>query len=337
MKYQKIWVTAPWEIELAEDNFDEKITDPHEIIVKNMYSHLSAGTEMACVAGIEDWFELPNVPGYTAIGKILEKGDAVEHVEVGDIVYTFGPHAGIFKVNTTDRWHGVCVKVPHGLDPDIAAFTHMGGIAMSSLRKSNIELGDYVVVSGMGTIGNLAAQFAQLQGARVMGIDIVDNRLEIAKQCGIDEILNPNTRDIEEAVGKFTGGGKVTTWIDATGVSAVINDAVNHIENNGELILLGSPRAAFETDITPLLRKIHLIENISVKGALEFLFPTHENDFIKHSIERNSKIIMDLMNEGKLKIKPLYSHKLKPEDAASAYIGLRDRPDEYVGVVFSWI
>jgi 2-desacetyl-2-hydroxyethyl bacteriochlorophyllide A dehydrogenase len=336
MKYQKIWVTAPWEIELTEDNFEEKITDPHDIIVKNMYSHLSAGTEMACVQGIEDWFELPNVPGYTAVGKILQKGDSVEHVDVGDIVYTFGPHAGVFKVNTTDRWHGVCVKVPEGLDPDLAAFTHMGGIAISSLRKSNIELGDYVVVSGMGTIGNLAAQFAQLQGARVMAIDIVDNRLEIARQSGIGKTLNPNSEDITKAVEEFTGGEKLNAWIDATGVSAVINDAVNHIANNGELILLGSPRASFETDITPLLRKVHLIENIQLKGALEFLFPTHQNDFIKHSIERNSKIIMDLIKENKLNVKPFYSHKLSPEKASSAYLGLRDKPDEYIGIVFDW-
>jgi 2-desacetyl-2-hydroxyethyl bacteriochlorophyllide A dehydrogenase len=336
MKNRKIYCTAPWEIGLKEDSFNEKIEHPNDIIVQNKFSHLSAGTEMACVSGIEDWFPLPNVPGYTAIGEILEKGDDVKHVEVGDIVYTFGPHQGVFKVNTLDRFHGVCVKVPEGLDLDIASFTHMGGIAMSSLRMSNIELGDYVAVSGMGTIGNLAAQFAQLQGAKVIAIDINQSRLDIAKQCGIVNTVNSKSENLEEAINKLTNGKKVNAWIDATGVSGVVNDAVNHIAWNGELILLGSPRASFETDMTPFLRKIHLIENIRPKGALEFLFPTHQNDFNKHSIERNSAIIMDLMKEGKLNIKPFYSHKLNPSEASSAYLGLRDKPDEYIGVVFEW-
>jgi len=336
MKIKKIWVEEPWKVGIKEEEFTEKIENEKEIIVKNHYSHLSAGTEMACVSGIEDWFELPNVPGYTAVGEILEKGNAVEHVEKGDLVYTFGPHAEMFKVDTSDRWHGVCVKVPEGLAPDIASFTHMGGIAISSLRKSNIELGDFVVVSGMGTIGNLAAQFAKLQGGIVIATDIVDSRLEIAKKSGIEHTINSKTQDVEGEIEKLTKGQKVNTWIDATGVSAVINDAVNHIANNGELVLLGSPRASFETDITPLLRKIHLIENIQLKGALEFLFPTHPDEFNKHSIERNSRIIMDLMKDGKLNIKPFYSHKLKPEEASKAYPGLRDKPEEFIGVVFDW-
>lgn len=336
MKYRKIYVTAPWEIEFREEEFTEKIEGPNDVIVENMYSHLSAGTEMACVSGIEGWFNIPDVPGYTAVGRVLEKGSAVEHVAVGDIIYTFGPHASHFRIDATDRWHGICVKVPDGLSPDIASFTHMGGIAMSSLRASNIELGDRIVVSGMGTIGNLAAQFAQLQGAEVLAVDINQSRLDIASKSGIRHVFNSGEGHLEQAVLDFTGGTKVDGWIDATGVSAVVNDAVNHIAPNGELILLGSPRASFETDITAFLQKIHLLDGIRVKGALEFLFPTHPNDFVKHSIERNSKIIMNLMQEGRLNIEPFYSHKLHPSKASEAYFGLRDKPDEYIGVVFDW-
>ncbi len=336
MKNRKIYVTAPWEIEFREEEFTGKITDPIDIIVRNMYSHLSAGTEMACVAGLEDWFPLPNTPGYTAVGRIIEKGSSVKHVDTGDMVFTFGPHSEYFKVNTLDRWHGVCVKVPDGLEPEMAAFTHMGGIAMTSLRKSSIELGDRVVVSGMGTIGNFAAQFAQLQGAEVLALDIIDSRLDIAESCGIFKTVNSKREDIGKTVEEFTEGKKVSTWIDATGVSAVIHDAVNHIAVNGELILLGSPRQSFETDITPLLRKIHLVDNIRLKGALEFLYPTRQTDFQKHSIERNSRIIMELMKKQKLAVSPLYSHKLNPAEAGDAYLGLRDKPEKFIGVVFDW-
>jgi len=336
MKYHRIYVSSPWEISLEEDEFTAKIETPHEVIVQNMFSHLSAGTEMACVSGIEDWFTIPDVPGYTAVGKVLEKGEAVEHVDVGDTVFTYGPHAGLFKIDVTDRWHGVCVRVPDDLDPAMASFTHMGVIAMTALRKSDIELGDFVAVTGMGAIGNLAAQFAQFQGGRVIGIDINQARLDIAEQSGIGVTVNSKNDDLAGLLHMITAGEMVSTWIDATGLSAVINESMNHISAGGEMILLGSPRASYETDLTPLLRKVHLLDGITLKGALEFLLPTHQDEFVKHSIERNAALIMELMRQDVLQVKPLMSHVMDPADASAAYHGLRDDPDEFIGVVFDW-
>jgi threonine dehydrogenase-like Zn-dependent dehydrogenase len=112
--------------------------------------------------------------------------------------------------------------------------------------------------------------------------------------------------------------------------------ATGHINANGELILLGSPRADYQTNLTKTLQKIHLLDNINIKGALEFLFPTHQDNFNKHSIERNSAIIMSLMQNGTLIINPIYTHKIKPEQAGFAYQGLRDEPEEFIGVVIDW-
>lgn len=336
MKNSKILVHEPWKLSLVEEDINFTIDNPNEIIVKNIYSHISAGTELACVSGIEGWFPLPNTPGYTAIGKIIDKGANVNHVKIGDIVYTFGPHAENFKIDITDRWHGVVVKVPEGLPLDVASFTHMAGIAISSLRSSDIELGDIVIVSGLGAIGNLAAQFAQLQGATVIATDINESRIEIARKCGLDNVVNISKVNLGDVIKEICGKEKVNCWIDASGQSPVIEKGLEHIENNGELILLGSPRSSYQTDLTPVLRKIHLIENIRLKGALEFLFPTFQNEYNKHSIERNSAIIMDLMNKGKLKIKPFYTHLVKPKDAPEAYFGLKEKPDTYMGVVIDW-
>ncbi len=336
MKVKKIYVTEPWKIGVVEQEQKLQIENPNEIIIENLFSHLSAGTEMACVSGIESWFPLPNTPGYTAVGKVLEKGANVTKAEFGDIVYTFGPHASHFKIDITDRFHGVCVKLPEGLAPDIASFTHISGIAITALRASNIELGDVVAVSGLGAIGNIAAQFAQLQGATVLATDINDARIKIALQSGIQYAINVTRSKVTDALKEITGKENVDCWIDASGQSAVVEESLNYVTANGEMILLGSPRAEYQSNLTATLQKIHLLDNIKIKSALEFTFPTHHNDFNKHSIERNSEIIMNLMNSGSLHIKPIYSHKLKPEEAASAYFGLKDKPDEYIGVVFDW-
>ncbi len=337
MENKKVWVSKPWEINFTSDEFTEKIEKPTEIIVKNQYSHISAGTELACIEGLESFFEMPASPGYTSVGEIIEKGEDVTDFQVGDMVYTMGPHTLYFKIDITDRWHGICVKIPGGLNPEHAAFTHMAGIAMTSLRTSNIELGDDIAVVGLGAIGNLAAQEAQLQGANVIGIDINQNRLDIAKKSGINTLINSSKEDAYETVMKLTSDKGVSTLIDASGLSKVVAASVNFVSLYGEVILLGSPRAPYETNMTDFLQKFHNLPYCAnLKGALEFTYPTQQQEFVKHSIERNSKIIQQLMKNKKLLISPIYSHKMSPADAEKAYLGLRDKQNEYIGVVFDW-
>ena len=336
MLNKKIVVSKPWEFEIVKDSFAETIEGPYEVIVKNLYSHISAGTELACISGMESWFQIPGTPGYTSVGQIEQKGKSVVH-DIGDIVYTMGPHSERFKIDTTDRWHGICVPVPDAVPPDIAAFTHMAGIAMTALRVSRIELGDTVLVTGLGVIGNLAAQLAQLQGAHVIAVDIVDTRLNVARQCGITTMLNAEKQNVKSEIEKLTNGKRVDAFIDATGVSRVIESFLDTVAFRGQVVLLGSPRQPYQTDLTQTLQAIHLLpHSVTMSGALEFIFPTHENEFVKHSIERNSKIILDLMAKKRLMIEPFYTHKLSPSQAKQAYEGLRDEPEKYMGVVFDW-
>jgi threonine dehydrogenase-like Zn-dependent dehydrogenase len=337
MQYKKILATAPNTVELAAAPYELRIAAPTEVIVKNRLSHLSAGTELACIAGLEDWFKLPATPGYTAIGEVAEKGAAVPGLEVGDRVYTFGPHAEYFKIDISDRWHGICLKLPEGIDEAEAAFAHMAGIAFTAIRVAQLELGDTVAVAGLGAIGNLAAQLAQLQGAEVLGLDISPARLEIARGCGIRQVANSQGRSIPELVREFYGGG-AEVFIEATGLPQVAEAGATALALYGQLILLGSPRRPYQTDLTGFLQRIHLWSHgaITVKGALEFTLPTHRTEFVKHSIERNSAIILRLIRDGRLKVGPLRSHLLHPSQAQQAYDGLREQPDVYFGVVFDW-
>ena len=55
-----------------------------------------------------------------------------------------------------------------------------------------------------------------------------------------------------------------------------------------------------------------------------------------HSTERNSRIIMELIRDGKLKIEPFYTHRVKPENAQEVYDGLRNLKDTFIGVIFDW-
>lgn len=337
MKISKLLVPEQMKVTLVQDEFDAANPGAREVIIRTRYSHISAGTELACLAGLESWFPIPATPGYTAIGTVEAKGEAVTHVAVGDLVYTYCKHAQMSRLEYGDRWGGVCVKLPAGINPEHAAFTHMATIAITALRNAKIELGDYVLVTGLGAIGNLAAQLAQLQGATVIASDIDQHRIDLAKQSGIRHLVNSKTENLQQRIAEITGGAMVSTYIDATGASAVINQSLDLVQPYGEVILLGTPRAPFETNVTKTFQHFHLLPHcLTLKGALEFTYPTHQEEFVKHSIERNAAIVMNLMNEGRLKIAPIYSHKMAPSDAQLAYDGLKNKPNEYIGVVFDW-
>lgn len=337
MKNKKIWVAEKWQTEFVEQDDQLVIENEFEVIVKNHYTHLSAGTELACLAGLEDWFKIPESPGYTGIGQVIETGTGVTKVDVGDMVYTYSTHSQYFKLNLTDRWHGVCVKLPEGINLQWASFTHMAGIALTAIRNSRIELGDYILVSGQGVIGNFAAQLAQLQGARVIVSDINEKRLQVSGQCGLKLMVNPSKQNLKDSILKITKGKGVSAYIDATGVAAVIEQGTDCVGINGEIILLGSPRTPYQADITNFLGHFHYGQfNHTLKGALEFTLPTHQDDFNKHSIEKNAEILMWLIKHGKLIIAPFFTHLLLPSQCQQAYDGLRDNADEYMGVVFDW-
>lgn len=335
MKRKKIVFSKPWKMEIVYDEFDEKSLESEEVIIRNKYSLISPGTELACLSGNEPWFKLPSTPGYASVGEVITTGNEVSKIKNGDIVLSRGPHSEFFKINV-DKWP--CLKLPDGLKEEYAPFTRMAAIAITALRASDIELGDFVGVIGLGLVGNLAAQLVQLQGATVIGIDLSLKRLKIAEECGI-KFTEPMNKDIiKSKVMNITSNNGVSTLFEATGIPSVVIDSLPLISKRGEIILLGSPRGEFKTDLTEMLEYIHHFRRgpVQFKGAHERQYPVKPNPFVKHSQERNSKIIFKLIKNKRLEIKPLLTHILKPEEAEKAYNGLKNNKDEFLGVLFNW-
>lgn len=334
MEYEKVVFSESHNVEVRRDKLDSEEVSPEEVIIKNHYSLISPGTELACLAGKEDWFELPGTPGYAAVGEAVEIGDEVTDIDPGQLVYFFGHHSEYDKISN-DRFY---LRPPADLDEKLIPFVKMTTIAMTSLRVSDIELGDYVMVTGQGLVGNLAAQLAKLQGASVITTDLSERRVQLSRKCGADLSLNPNKTDVEKEVEKFTNSNGVSTLIEATGIPKVAVESLELIADEGDFILLGTPRGEYRADVTEVLNYCHLEEkgNITFKGAHEWRLPSYHNEFVKHSMERNSKIAFRLMKDGKLKVKDLLTHVIEPSEAKKAYEGLKNRKDEYIGVLMDW-
>jgi len=309
-----------------------KITSPEDILIETNASIISTGTELSVWAGLESWAPLPYTPGYGSVGTILETGRNVKDLKIGDQIFTHGPHQKIALAKNYSQ------KIPDGLDPKVAVYTRMGGVAITSVMVSNAKIGDNVAVCGLGLVGNLAAQMFKLAGCNVIGIDVSSSKLESAKKSGIDTVINGSS-NVTEQIMELTHGHGVDTFVDATGISKVIVDSIDAISAGGECILLGTPRGNYQTDVVPLLRSIHIANsNIQLKGAHEWKFPRYkfQTQDSQTSIERNNEKLLRFFSEGKLITEPLQSHIVSPEEAPIAYKALKNKDENYFGVVINW-
>lgn len=330
---KRVMFVEPYVVRLEGFKFDPAPAD-NEVVIRTLASIVSAGTELACLAGSEDWARLPFAPGYGAVGQVIAVGKGVRDIAIGDVVFTHSNHASHAKGEV------VTVKVPPGLDPFHAVFARMASVAITALRVSNAELGDKVAVIGLGSVGNLASQIFNLAGCDVIGIDLVPRRLQVARECGLKTTINPNEIDPIEALRGWSDGRGCEVVVEASGNPQAALLAAEMAGRKGEVILLGSPRKPLQSNVTELLRRIHLwgYGCVTFKGAHEWRLPVHEDSegFFKHSIERNTRILLRSIAEGRLRIGPLLTHKLPPDRCAEAYRGLRENPDEYIGIAFDW-
>lgn len=330
---KRIVFDKPEEINFRTEDIDDNAIPEGSVLVKKIYSLISTGTELACLSGGESYFVMPRSPGYACVAEIVKCGPKVEGFKPGGIVLCYSRHT-LYEIWPAG---GIFMPVPSGVDLKWVPFVRMATISSTAIRTSAIEFGDYAAVCGQGLVGNMAMQLATLQGAQVIAVDVADNRLEAAKKCGAALTINSTKQDAAEEIKKFTKGRGVSTLIDATGIPALDVKNVEWVAKNGEMIFLGSPRGVYETDVTPFLNRVHIADyNVTLKGAHEWKYPINKTPFVKHSLERNSEIALDLIARNKLVMEPLLSETANPQDCVSVYDKLKNNKDKYLGVLFDW-
>jgi threonine dehydrogenase-like Zn-dependent dehydrogenase len=333
MRAQKLVFTAPHELELQAFDFEAENLAPNEIAIRSHYTLISPGTELACFSGTEQWAKPPFTPGYAGCGEVIAVGSGVQGLGQGDLVFAYTPHASHVRAGAP------MARLPEGLDTKLAPFARMAAVAITALRVGEAELGDTVAVWGLGLVGNLCAQLFTLAGCEVIGIDISPRRLALAQDCGVRHVVN-GAEDVVAAVRDLTGGRMCSTVVEATGLPPVCARAADVAGKLGEVILLGSPRGEYPADLTAFLNRIHLWQYgcVTFKGAHEWRYPVSADPqgHAKHSLQRNIEILLGLIADDRLHVRQLLTHVLPPTEALAAYTGLRDKKDEYLGVLFDW-
>jgi len=249
----------------------------------------------------------------------------------GDRVFTYGRHASTVQYSQ-DR---LVAPVRETVDPAVVAASRMAGVAMTAMIVAEIGANPWVVVFGLGLVGNLASQMFQIHGCRVIGVDPVAERRKLAQRCGISHTVGGDAAEAQAQVAEITGGELGNITVDAVGHSGVVMQALRATASHGQLVILGSPRVEVQGNLTDLLSETHL-RWITIRGALEWCVPMYPDIGNLTSQWSKQQTIFDWMARGELHVEPLISHRLKPDQIKQAYDGLLNEPNVYTGVVLDW-
>ncbi len=132
------------------------------------------------------------------------------------------------------------VAIPDSMSFEQGAMIEPAAVGAHATNRASDLIGKNIVVSGAGTIGNLVAQFATARGAnKVLISDISNYRLDIAKQCGIEGVLNVKETPFKEGIHSYFGDEGFQVGFEAAGVQASLDVLMQFVEKGGEVIVLG--------------------------------------------------------------------------------------------------
>ena len=301
------------------------------LLVENEYTAISVGTELwNWTHGAEPsgTAKFPQTTGYCNAGRVLEVGKNVTGISPGDRVAGQSNHASHAIMRRL--YH----KVPEGTSSKATSLLTMSAIAMHGIRVAKIELGEAVVVLGLGLVGQFALSLARLAGGMpVIAIDLDDFRLEKAKARGADACINPaHASDVREAVRELCFEDGANVVLECTGKPAVYPMAIKLPCFAGRLVAVGSPRGTVEFDF---LNEVHLRE-VSILGAIHPRTPEQEHAYFWWTKNRERTLLLRLMANGRLPTEDLITHIEKPANCLNVYSMLADNPQQALGVLFEW-
>ena len=237
-----------------------------QVLVKVLYSTICGAqlNEIAAAKGPDKF--LPHLLGHEASAEVLEIGPGVTNVKPGDtVVLHWRPSLGIQCQPPAYAWRGAKLNagwittfneyavisenrmtpIPDGFDLKIApllgcAVTTAAGVIGND---ANLKVGESAVVFGVGGVGLNVVQFAHLAGANpIVAIDLIDSKLEMAKQRGATHTINPTkVEDVAGAIRKIVGDKGPDKVIETTGAKAVIELAYDLTHADGTCVLVGVP------------------------------------------------------------------------------------------------
>ena len=331
MKSKQIVFTAKHKAELLEVDVRELKED--EVLTDMEYTVVSGGTERANIMAMPNagGDNFPKTLGYCGIGHVIKVGSAVDNIAVGDRVLVYHGKHMKYNVRTVKE----ITKVENdSIDSLDAAFVIIAAMGLGGVRKLEIELGESAMIMGLGLLGIFALQFCRLSGAYpVIAADLNPARRELALKLGADYAFDPSAPDFVEQVKAATKGKGVRATVEVTGVSAAMKQALDCASLMGRISLLGCTRVS--DCAVDYYQQVHR-PGVKLIGAHNLVRPKVESYPHHWTHQDDCKAILDMIAAGRVRVAPIVSRVVSPEDCEEIFNQLCDDPHFPMGTVFDW-
>lgn len=344
------------------DDIAAPVTEPGTVLVRVDHSCISIGTEMSGIKAsslplwkralqqpekvkkalkmistqglsatktlVEGKLDEAQPTGYSAAGTVLEVGDGITDLAVGDRVACAGAqcahHAEVIRVP-----RNLTVLLPDELGFAEASTVTLGAIAMQGVRRAQPTLGETFVVIGLGILGQLASQLLRANGCRVIGTDLDRGRIRIAQELGQHIGIHPDDGSDVEQVARLTDGAGADGVIitAATPSDAVISTAFKMCRKKGRVVLVGDVglnlnRADFYA------KELDFFISCSYgPGRYDANYEERGLDYplsyVRWTENRNMGEYLRLVAEGRINLKPLIGAVFPVAQTTEAYAAVR--------------
>jgi predicted dehydrogenase/threonine dehydrogenase-like Zn-dependent dehydrogenase len=324
---------------------------PDEIVVRNEFSLISAGTERSMISlmkkplvqmaiertdltrqvikfaresGIRKTVDLVksridiwHLLGYSCAGRVVRAGERIQHVGANDMVACCGSgvanHAEFVTAN-----RNMFVKVIPGVKYEDAAFAGVGAIAMQSIRQLEPELGETHVVMGMGLIGQLVAQLLKANGCRVIGIDP-----DVGKTDKPYVDLGLSGSKVQDVMQYTSGNGADGVIICAASRSELVNEAFDLCRRKARVVLLGVTGMALDRSRMYEKELEFRISTAFGPGSYDNGYAEHGVDYpigyVRWTMNRNMQAFLELVEKGSISLSGLVEATYPVNEAEKAY------------------
>lgn len=304
---------------------------PREVLIKVTHSSMSPGTE--CGLLHEQIVPLPTQIGYSAFGQIEEVGSEVWEFKKGDLVISTVEHAK-YVITAADN----VTLCPPNIDPEQAAFWNLSMTGIYSLRQASLTIGEPCIVMGEGFVGTITARLAMLAGAcPVILTGHHDEKLAVAKQMGIDYVINTKTdpNGLDTLMNKLQL--EIPVIFEATGSRQALMDAARLIGERGRIIMIsqvhGESMPPIDNDLmqkgasligTYVNSRPYKLKraDLEITGTWPPTIAPRLKDYRNkdiYSSDTDIQNILTLISYGRLDIRPLISHRFDWSKIPEAY------------------
>lgn len=324
IKTKAALLKGPYDIELIDRELscqdDEVIVRNHLVGICGSDKSFYRGQMPPKTAEFRQEPKFPFLLGHESGGYVVEVGAKVRDFKVGDQVISFGWNNNYAEYFVAKDFQ--LQPVPDGMDMDLASLGEPIACAMYSGMHSGVQLGDVVVVMGAGFAGQIIAQCAKLKGAhRVVVADVLDGKLQLAKQLGADLTVNLKKENLNEIVAELTHGAGADVVVEAAGSESSFNTASEIIRHNGKFVFY----SWVTQPITLNISRWH-------DDGLEFI-----NTCLVHHTWRERYVwtpaTLRPVLQDQIQIKPLITNEFKLEDIRAGF-DLADKDDSAIKIVF---